>query len=137
VLRLVTIPISHYCEKARWALDRAGIEYFEERHVQALHRIASRRAGGKGTVPVLVTPEGTLCESEQILLYADQRTDDEERRLFPREPALREEIMRVSRWLDQGLGPDGRRLVYALMLPHKAAMLRFNNRVCRPGRATS
>ncbi len=22
--RLVTIPISHYCEKARWALERAG-----------------------------------------------------------------------------------------------------------------
>jgi len=25
VLRLVTIPISHYCEKARWALERAGL----------------------------------------------------------------------------------------------------------------
>jgi glutathione S-transferase len=33
VLRLVTIPISHYCEKARWSLERAGLEYREERHV--------------------------------------------------------------------------------------------------------
>ncbi|MEA2266983.1 MAG: hypothetical protein QOE27_2566 [Solirubrobacteraceae bacterium] len=24
---LVTMPISHYCEKARWALDRAGVGY--------------------------------------------------------------------------------------------------------------
>jgi hypothetical protein len=24
VLRLITIPISHYCEKARWALEHAG-----------------------------------------------------------------------------------------------------------------
>jgi len=24
VRRLLTIPISHYCEKARWALERAG-----------------------------------------------------------------------------------------------------------------
>ena len=45
VLRLVTIPISHYCEKARWALDRAGIPYREERHVQGIHRIVARLVG--------------------------------------------------------------------------------------------
>ena len=61
--RLVTIPISHYCEKARWALDRAGIAYREERHVQIVHRVASRRAGGGGTVPVLVAPEGVFAQS--------------------------------------------------------------------------
>ncbi|MCW3023116.1 MAG: Glutathione S-transferase family protein, partial [Conexibacter sp.] len=33
---LVTIPISHYCEKARWALDRAGVAYEERRHLPAL-----------------------------------------------------------------------------------------------------
>jgi hypothetical protein len=26
VRRLLTIPISHFCEKARWALDRAGLD---------------------------------------------------------------------------------------------------------------
>jgi glutaredoxin len=60
VLRLVTIPISHYCEKARWALERAGLEYREERHVQGVHQLAARRAGGGITVPVLVTPEGAI-----------------------------------------------------------------------------
>ena len=25
--RLITLPISHYCEKARWALERARIPY--------------------------------------------------------------------------------------------------------------
>src|SRR5438270_7830337 len=57
-LRLITIPISHYCEKVRWALERAGMAYREERHVQGVHRLAARRAGGGITVPVLVTPEG-------------------------------------------------------------------------------
>jgi glutathione S-transferase len=49
VLRLVTIPISHHCEKARWALERAGIPYREERHVQGIHRIgrAGRVADGR------------------------------------------------------------------------------------------
>jgi glutathione S-transferase len=49
--RLVTIPISHYCEKARWALDRAGVPYREEAHIQAVHRLATRRAGGGVTAP--------------------------------------------------------------------------------------
>ena len=50
---LITIPISHYCEKARWALDRAGIPYRERAHLQAIHWFAVRRAGGARTVPVL------------------------------------------------------------------------------------
>src|SRR5215210_2626638 len=57
VLRLVAIPISHYCEKARWVLERAGLAYREEPHVEGLRRIAARLAGGGRTVPVLVTPE--------------------------------------------------------------------------------
>ena len=85
VLRLVTIPISHYCEKARWALERAGIPYREERHVQGIHRIAARRAGGGATVPVLVTPDGVLGESEEILAWVDERTPAEHR-LFPADP---------------------------------------------------
>jgi glutathione S-transferase len=51
---LITIPISHYCEKARWALDRAGLAYDERRHLQVVHWVAVRRAGGGRTAPVLV-----------------------------------------------------------------------------------
>ena len=123
--RLITIPISHYCEKARWALGRAGLSYTEERHVQGVHRIIARRAGGGSTVPVLVTPEGVLAESEQILLYADESLP-EEKRLFPAEPALRNEVETVSRWLDEGLGPEGRRVMYANMLEQRRLMLKVN-----------
>src|SRR3954447_17471412 len=71
---LVTIPISHYCEKARWALDRAGVAYVERRHLPALHRVAVRRAGGRLTAPVLVCPEGrVVCESADIVAWADAR----------------------------------------------------------------
>jgi glutathione S-transferase len=126
VLRLVTIPISHYCEKARWALDRAGIPYREERHVQGLHRIAARRAGGGSTVPVLVTPEGALGESEDILAWVDAHTSPEER-LLPSDPGERAEVMRLSRRFDERLGPPARRLVYLHVLPERALVLRFNN----------
>ncbi len=49
--RLVTIPISHFCEEARWALDRAGVEYVEQPHLQLVHVIAARSVGGGRTVP--------------------------------------------------------------------------------------
>jgi glutathione S-transferase len=123
--RLITIPISHYCEKARWALERAGLEYAEERHVQGVHRVAARRAGGGPTVPVLVAPEGVFAESEQILAYADQSLP-EQLRLFPADPGVRGEVEALSRWLDEGLGPEGRRVMYAHMLEQRRLMLEVN-----------
>jgi glutathione S-transferase len=127
VLRLVTIPISHYCEKARWALERAGIPYREERHVQGVHQIAARRAGGGKTVPVLVTPAGAIGESEQILAWVDERTPHEDR-LFPADPVERAEVEAICRRLDAELGPRGRRLMYVHMLAQRKLLLAYNNR---------
>ena len=78
------------------------------------------------TVPVLVTEEGVFAESEDILRYADVRLEPE-RRLFPADPRRRDEVVELCRELDDGLGPDGRRLMYALMLELKGPMLRVNN----------
>jgi glutathione S-transferase len=126
VLRLITIPISHYCEKARWALDRAGIDYHEERHVQGIHQLAARRAGGGITVPVLVTPDGVIGDSAEILVWVDASTPPEHR-LFPAEPATRGEAERLCRRFDEVLGPTGRRLMYVHMLAKRELALRFNN----------
>ena len=114
--RLVTIPISHYCEKARWALDRAGVAYREEPHVQFVHVVAARRAGGGRTVPVLVTDDGTaIGESAAILRWADTRVAPE-RRLYPA-GEIGAEAARIEAWLDTGLGPDGRLWMYHGTLP--------------------
>jgi glutathione S-transferase len=126
VLRLVTIPISHYCEKARWGLARAGIAYREERHVQGVHRLAARRAGGGATVPVLVTPEGSIGESQQILEWVDERLPVE-RRLFPHDRRSRAEVDRLCARFDAVLGPRARRLMYVHMLRDRQLALRFNN----------
>ncbi len=127
VLRLVTIPISHYCEKARWALDRAGIGYREERHVQGIHQLAARRAGGWITVPVLVTPQESIGESAQILEWVDARTDPA-RRLFGGSDSERREMLALSARFDELLGPAGRRLVYVHMFGgERGLMLRFND----------
>jgi len=116
VARLVTIPISHFCEKARWALDRAGVDYVEQPHLQLVHVLAARRAGGGRTVPVFVTDAGqVLGESAAILRWADQHVSSD-RRLYP-EGELGSEAAAVEAWLDRGLGPDGRLWMYHETLP--------------------
>jgi glutathione S-transferase len=125
-LRLLTIPISHYCEKARWALDRAGLRYREERHVQGIHRIAARRAGAGPTVPVLVTPQGSIGESQEILAWADEQLAPE-LRLFPSEAAAHAEVDHLCRRLDEHLGPSGRRLMYVHMFTERKLALAYNN----------
>jgi glutathione S-transferase len=112
--RLITIPISHFCEKARWGLERAGIDYVEERHLQGFHHWYARRAGKGLTVPVLVLPDGrTLDSSSAILQWVDQQTGDDQK-LYPPEIASR--VKAVEHWLDVTLGPNGRAWMYSFML---------------------
>jgi glutathione S-transferase len=108
---LITIPISHYCEKARWALDRAGITYREQAHLQLIHWLAVRRAGGGRTVPVLVCGDRVLAESADILDEADAKAPPG-RRLYPDDPGAASEVRALERDFDTGLGPHGRRWMY-------------------------
>jgi glutathione S-transferase len=114
--RLITIPISHFCEKARWALDRAQLPYAEERHLQGIHVAYARRAGGGRTVPVLVSADGEVVgESAAILRWADRHVAPA-RRLYP-DGAMGDEAARMEAWLDAGLGPDARLWMYEATLP--------------------
>jgi glutathione S-transferase len=108
---LITIPISHYCEKARWALDRAGVSYRESAHLQLIHRIAVRRAGGGTTVPVLVCGDRVLADSADIVDEADAHAPPD-RRLYPDDPGAAAEARALQRDFDTRLGPHGRRWMY-------------------------
>src|SRR5262245_18544490 len=108
---LVTIPISHYCEKARWALDRAEVSYREQAHLQLIHWIAARRAGGGRTVPVLVCGDRVLAESADIVDAADASAPPG-KRLYPDAPDLATEVRALERDFDTNLGPHVRRWMY-------------------------
>src|SRR5690349_12206758 len=127
MLRLLTIPISHYCEKARWALDRAGLSYREEPHVQGVHRFYARRAGGGVTVPVLITDDGVIGESAQIIEWVDGRLAPEQR-LLPAQADERAAALALCERFDSELGPKGRRLMYVHMFEApRELMMSFNN----------
>ena len=58
--RLVTLPLSHFVLKARWALERYGIEYVEEGHAPGFHAPAViSLTNSTSTTPVLVRAHST------------------------------------------------------------------------------
>jgi len=121
--RLITIPLSHYCERARWALDRAGVDYVEEPHLQGFHARAVRRAGGRRTTPVLVTPHTVLADSADIVRFAVESCGGT-RLAEPASEAMRELEKRHA----DRLGVETRRLAYHLLLPERRVLLEHNNR---------
>ena len=120
-MKLVTIGFSHFCEKARWGLDRSGVTYTEESHAPLAHYLAVFRAGGKRTVPVLITDDGVFDDSTDILKYIDPFVP-EEARLYPDEPNARREVLELEDLFDRKLGPQVRRWAYAWVIDERPVL---------------
>lgn len=119
--RLLTIPVSHYCEKARWALDRASVDYIEEGHAPMMHWRATLPHHTR-TVPVLITRGTTLVSSSDIARWADARTI-EGKHLYPTDPSHRREVEELEAHFDAKLGPATRRWAYSYLLEDKRRAL--------------
>lgn len=111
--RLITIPFSHYCEKARWALERCNVKYEEDGHLPLFHYLANRRAGASRTVPVVVDGDHLITDSSDIVAWADARKPGTliptgEKRTF---------ALGLEDQFDRQLGPATRRWAYFHLLP--------------------
>jgi len=115
--RLVTIGVSHFCEKARWALDRAGIAYEEERHTPLLHLAATVPRTRRSSTPLLIWGPDRLQESTDIVARIDRELAPEAR-LFPDDDSLASEVRALEDDFDRGLGPATRRFAYHHLLDH-------------------
>lgn len=110
---LITMPPSHYCDKARWALDRVALSYREGPHAPLLHRSATRRNEG-ATVPVLVHGSRRFVDSTSILVHADAVCGGD--LLYPRDAAQGRAVAALEEQFDTQLGPHTRLLAYAELL---------------------
>jgi glutathione S-transferase len=110
---LITIPPSHFCEKARWALEHAGVSYVEEPHAPMVHWAFVLPRTGTRTVPVLLREgQPPLTSSHDILRHCDTLLP-EAKRLYPEPHA--DTVRAVELELDRGLGVDTRRLAYCFV----------------------
>jgi glutathione S-transferase len=124
-MRLITIPLSHYCERARWALDRAGVAYVEEQHLQVFSGRRTKALGARRFVPALIGDGLLLKDSADILRYADEHAPPD-RRVYPEDPVLRTEILAFEKPLAESFGVEARRLAYDALLPFPSLLLKYN-----------
>ncbi len=138
-MQLVTIAFSHYNEKARWGLDRFGVDYEDRSYLPMLHFFgvmgATRLRGGRSeknstrwSTPLLLTDDGTrIHDSSAIVRYASDRFGTEQTSLYPAEHAA--QIEQIEQRVGEHLGPHTRRIAYYYLLadPKRLAWLMRSN----------
>jgi glutathione S-transferase len=127
-MRLLTIPLSHFCEKARWALDLAQAPYEERGHAPGIHRLFLARHGAT-TAPVLIDGTTKLTDSTAIVEHADSLG---RLGLFPDRPAERKAVDAFLKTFDERLGPDARLWFYTHAMEDDAMFVRLVGAGTRP-----
>ena len=109
---LYVFAMSHYCEKARWALDYLDIAY-EIRYVApGVHRKIAKKLGAPGTsLPLLAVGEHVVQGSAAIIDWADATLATAPKCLTPN--AAREECVGMEKRLDDVVGIHARRYYYS------------------------
>jgi glutathione S-transferase len=110
---LYVFAISHYCEKARWALDFLGVDY-ELRHLApgAHMQVAKELGAASSSLPLVVSGERVVSGSGAILDWAESAVADPSRSLSP-DPRLEEECAALEQRLDDAAGVHVRRSYYS------------------------
>lgn len=134
-IKLYQFCISHYCEKARWALDSKGINYqtvnlLPGQHVNTIRKLT----GAESSVPVLEHDGQIIQGSGHILDYLDKVFPDKP--LLPADPDLQARVLEWEQKLDEQAGPALRTWVYhyflqrpKVVVPMLAAGTPFYNRI--------
>jgi glutathione S-transferase len=110
---LYVFAISHYCEKARWALDHLGVGYALRHLPPGAHVRVARQLGAAGSsLPLLVSDERVVQGSGAIIDWAESERADSSKRLSP-DTELEEGCRALEKRLDDVAGVHVRRYYYS------------------------
>src|SRR3954470_12054923 len=103
------LPISHFSEKVRWALDWKRIPHRRRVMPPGLHPFGAllMTRGRVITMPVVVMDGRTFADSTDIIAALEERSP--ERPLYPSDPAERERALALEDWFDENVGSYARR----------------------------
>lgn len=106
------IDISHYSEKARWALEYKGVDHRRRSPLPGTHipiALALTR-GGQVTMPVLQIDGENVGDSTAIIAALEARYPEPP--LYPSDPEERARALELEDWFDENLGPHARLLAF-------------------------
>jgi glutathione S-transferase len=117
------IELSHYSEKARWALDYKGIPHERRVPMPGLHGIRALvlTRGAQRRLPVLELDGRRIGDSTAIIAALEEHTPEPP--LYPADPALRARALDLEEWFDEQLAPSLRRYVWHHTLPDSDAVV--------------
>jgi glutathione S-transferase len=106
------IELSHYSEKARWALAYKGVEHQRRAPLPGMHIPIALflTRGAQPTIPVLQMDGRAIGDSTAIIAALDAKHLD--RPLYPSKPDERERALALEDWFDENLGPHTRLLPF-------------------------
>lgn len=123
MLTLYQFPISHYCEKARWALEYKNLDYKKVNLLPGLHAKKAKKLASKSALPILVHDKQVINESSQIISYLDQNFP--QNNLTPIDVDLRNKALEWEHFADEEIGSDVRCLCYHTLLDHPDITIPF------------
>jgi glutathione S-transferase len=106
------IDISHYSEKARWALAHKGVDHVRRSPLPGTHipiALALTR-GAQKTFPVLQMDGRTIGDSTAIIAALEERYPEPP--LYPADPEQRRRALELEDFFDEELGPHMRLLAF-------------------------
>ena len=124
---LYVFNISHYCEKARWALDYFGIAHEVRPVMVGTHRRLAKKLGAKrGSVPFLQTDAGVIAGSSAIIDWCEEQNAGARPSLAGETPNT---VRAIEKRLDDVAGVHIRRYYYSDALINEPASVRpiFSN----------
>ena len=106
------IEVSHYNEKARWALDYKGIPYRLRTPMPGFHGLFALvlTRGSQRRLPVLQLDGRTIGDSTAIIAALEQYRPDPP--LYPSDQAERARALELEDFFDERLAPSLRRYVW-------------------------
>jgi glutathione S-transferase len=106
------LPVSHYSEKVRWALDHKRVPHDRRALIGGLHiPVALVITKGRSyTLPILELDGLIIGDSTAIIAALEEHYPDPP--LYPSAPADRTRALELEDWFDTHLGPDIRRFVF-------------------------
>jgi glutathione S-transferase len=115
------IELSHYNEKARWALDYKGVPYERRVPMPGLHGPVALAVthGKQRRLPVLRLDGRVIGDSTAIIAALEQHTPDPP--LYPADAADRARALELEDYFDEQLAPEIRRFGWHHMLPDSDA----------------
>lgn len=127
-MKLLEFPHSHYCEKARWALDYKGIPFEPVAILPGFHFIRLRHYP-ESFLPLLLHQGGGVQGSGQIISYLDEQYA--ENPLTPSDAEEKRACLELECTLDRDLGENIRRILYHRLLAYPA-FIRYHFTHCMP-----